>query len=128
MKKLLEDLMEIAGNRVSASLAERYCYSSDASQIIRLTRFLLCDRRTQARYPASCICAANAKSQSLRGEQALASPEVHPLFWAALSLNMSGMNRIIEIDIENQQVIVEPGAVHEKLNLALKPAASLLPA
>ena len=42
-------------------------------------------------------------------------------------LDMSGMNRILEIDIENQQVIVEPGVVHEKLNLALKPYGFFFP-
>ena len=36
-------------------------------------------------------------------------------------LDMSGMNRILEMDLENLQVIVEPGVVAEKLNRALEP-------
>ncbi|MDD4652979.1 MAG: FAD-linked oxidase C-terminal domain-containing protein, partial [Methanothrix sp.] len=42
-------------------------------------------------------------------------------------LDMSGMNRILEIDIQNQQVIVEPGVVAEKLNSALKPYGFFFP-
>lgn len=42
-------------------------------------------------------------------------------------LDMSGMNRILEIDIENQQVIVEPGLVAETLNLAIKPLGFFFP-
>ena len=42
-------------------------------------------------------------------------------------LDMSGMNRILEIDIENQQVIVEPGLVAKTLNLAIKPLGFFFP-
>lgn len=42
-------------------------------------------------------------------------------------LDMSGMNRILEIDIENQQVIIEPGLVAETLNLAIKPLGFFFP-
>jgi glycolate oxidase len=40
---------------------------------------------------------------------------------------MSGMNRILEIDIPNLQAILEPGVVHERLNLALKPHGFFFP-
>jgi glycolate oxidase len=40
---------------------------------------------------------------------------------------MSGMNRILEIDIEDLQVIVEPGVVQERLNTALKPYGFFFP-
>jgi glycolate oxidase len=40
---------------------------------------------------------------------------------------MSGMNRILEIDIENQQVIVEPGLVAEALNTAIRPLGFFFP-
>jgi glycolate oxidase len=40
---------------------------------------------------------------------------------------MSGMNRILEIDVENLQVIVEPGVVQERLNSALKPYGFFFP-
>ena len=42
-------------------------------------------------------------------------------------LDMSGMNRILEMDLENLQVIVEPGVVAEKLNCALKPHGFFFP-
>ncbi len=42
-------------------------------------------------------------------------------------LDMSGMNRILEMDLENLQVIVEPGVVAEKLNRALEPHGFFFP-
>lgn len=42
-------------------------------------------------------------------------------------LDMSGMNRIIEIDVDNLQVAVEPGVVLDKLNLALRPHGFFFP-
>ena len=42
-------------------------------------------------------------------------------------LDMSGMNRILEMDLENLQIIVEPGVVAEKLNCALKPHGFFFP-
>ena len=42
-------------------------------------------------------------------------------------LDMSGMNRILEIDIDNIQVVVEPGIVQDALNEALKPYGFFFP-
>ena len=42
-------------------------------------------------------------------------------------LDMSGMDRILEMDLENLQVIVEPGVVAEKLNRALEPHGFFFP-
>ncbi|WP_394325516.1 FAD-binding oxidoreductase [Methanosarcina barkeri] len=42
-------------------------------------------------------------------------------------LDMSGMNRILEIDINNIQVQVEPGVIQDALNEALKPYGFFFP-
>lgn len=42
-------------------------------------------------------------------------------------MDMSGMNRIVEIDVDNLQVIVEPGVVLDRLNEALKPHGFFFP-
>ena len=42
-------------------------------------------------------------------------------------LDMSGMNRILEIDIDNIQVVVEPGIIQDALNEALKPYGFFFP-
>jgi glycolate oxidase len=42
-------------------------------------------------------------------------------------LDMSGMNRIVEIDVDNLQVVVEPGVVLDRLNEALNPYGFFFP-
>ncbi|KQC15898.1 MAG: FAD-binding protein, partial [Methanosaeta sp. SDB] len=42
-------------------------------------------------------------------------------------LDMSGMNRILEMDLANLQVVVEPGVIQARLNEALKPNGFFFP-
>jgi FAD/FMN-containing dehydrogenase len=42
-------------------------------------------------------------------------------------LDMSAMNRILETDLDNLQVTIEPGIVQEKLNQALEPSGLFFP-
>jgi glycolate oxidase len=119
MKKILEDLREIAGDRVSASLAERYCYSCDASQIVGLPDFVVRPENTSQVSQLIRLCSERQIPVTARGAGTGLAGGASPVL-GGIVLDMSGMNRILEVDIENQQVIVEPGVVHEKLNLALK--------
>jgi glycolate oxidase len=126
MEKILQDLLEIAGDRVSASLAERYCYSCDASQIISLPDYVVRPESTGQVSRLIRLCSDRQMPVTARGAGTGLAGGASPVS-GGIVLDMSGMNRILEIDIENQQVIVEPGVVHEKLNLALKPFGFFFP-
>lgn len=126
MKKILEDLLEIAGDRVSASLTERYCYSCDASQITGLPDFVVRPENTGEVSRLIRLCSEHQTPVTARGAGTGLAGGASPVL-GGIVLDMSGMNRILEIDIENQQVIVEPGVVHEKLNLSLKPYGFFFP-
>lgn len=126
MKNILEDLLEIAGDRVSASLTERYCYSCDASQIAGLPDYVVRPENTSQVSQLVRLCSERQIPVTARGAGTGLAGGASPVK-GGIVLDMSGMNRILEIDIENQQVIVEPGVVHEKLNLALKPYGFFFP-
>ena len=126
MKNILEDLREIAGDRVSASPTERYCYSCDASQIVGLPDYVVRPESTSQVSRLIRLCSERQIPVTARGAGTGLAGGASPV-QGGIVLDMSGMNRILEIDIENQQVIVEPGVVHEKLNLALKPYGFFFP-
>jgi len=126
MKDILQELKEIVGERVSASPGEMCCYAGDASQIIGLPDFVV---RPQSSGQVSRIlrlCSELLIPVTARGAGTGLAGGCSPVR-GGIVLDMSGMNRILEIDIENQQVIVEPGVVAEKLNSALKPYGFFFP-
>ncbi len=126
MKNILDDLKEIVGCRVSASLAERCCYASDASQVEGLPDYVVRPENTQTVSRLLRFCSEHKIPVVPRGAGTGLAGGASPV-QGGIVLDMSGMNRIIEIDIENLQVIVEPGIVQEKLNLALKPYGFFFP-
>ncbi len=126
MKEILDDLKEIAGCRVSASLAERCCYASDASQVEGFPDFVVRPETTRAVSHLLRFCSEHKIPVVPRGAGTGLAGGASPV-QGGIVLDMSGMNRIIEIDIENLQAIVEPGVVQEKLNLALKPYGFFYP-
>ena len=126
MKSILQDLLEIAGDRVSVSPTERHCYSCDASQIVGLPDYVVRPENTSQVSQLVLLCSERQIPVTARGAGTGLAGGASPVL-GGIVLDMSGMNRILEIDIENQQVIVEPGVVHEKLNLALKPYGFFFP-
>jgi glycolate oxidase len=126
MKDILNDLKEIVGCRVSASLAERCCYASDASLVEGLPDFVVRPENTQAVSRLLRFCSEHKIPVVPRGAGTGLAGGASPL-QGGIVLDMSGMNRIMEIDIENLQVMVEPGVVQEKLNQALKPYGFFFP-
>lgn len=127
MKDVLEDLRNIAGrNRVSASPLERYCYSQDASQVKGTPDYVVRPENTEAVSGILELCSDEGIPVTARGAGSGLAGGAVPVK-GGLVLDMSGMNRIIEIDIENLQVIVEPGVVQERLNFALRPRGFFFP-
>ncbi len=123
---MLESLQEIAGDRVSSSLSERCCYSSDASQVSGRPDFVVRPANTGEISRILLLCNERDVPVVARGAGSGLAGGASPVSGGVV-LDMSGMNRILEMDLENLQVIVEPGVVAEKLNCALKPHGFFFP-
>jgi glycolate oxidase len=123
---LLEELRKIVSGRASDAFLQRCCYSEDAS----LEKgFPDCVVRPLSSHEVSSIisfCHQHGIPVTLRGAGTGLAGGAVPIRGGVV-LDMSGMNRVLEIDISNLQVILEPGVVHEKLNLALKPYGFFFP-
>jgi glycolate oxidase len=123
---ILEDLRQIVGNRVSVTLSELYCYSSDASQVEGRPDYVV--RPKSSGEISQILRLANRLGVPLtaRGAGTGLSGGAVPVR-GGIVLDISSMNHIIEIDIDNLQVTVEPGIVLDKLNDALKPHGFFFP-
>jgi glycolate oxidase len=126
MNDILNELKKILGDRVSASQSERCCYASDASQVAGLPDFVARPMNTSEVSRILRLCYEHIIPVTARGAGTGLAGGCSPVK-GGIVLDMSGMNRILEIDIENQQVIVDPGVVAEKLNSAIKPYGFFFP-
>lgn len=123
---ILEDLKGIFGDRVTASASERCCYAGDASQVRGMPDFVVRPKDTGEVCRVIRLAGERLIPITPRGAGTGLAGGSSPVK-GGIVLDMSGMNRILEIDIENQQVVVEPGVVAEKLNVALKPHGFFFP-
>ena len=126
MKDIFQELKSIVGERASASSSERCCYASDASQVAGMPDFVVRPMNTKEVSRILRLCHEQTIPVTARGAGTGLAGGCSPVK-GGIVLDMSGMNRILEIDIENQQIIVEPGVVAEKLNSALKPHGFFFP-
>ena len=118
--ELITKLQEIVGiDRATATPMQLYCYSSDASQIRGTPDCVVRPQDTEqvskilkfANKHDIPVIARGAGTGLAGGAVALEG---------GIVLDLSGMDEILDIDINNLQVAVEPGIVHSKLNEALK--------
>ncbi|MDW7731841.1 MAG: FAD-linked oxidase C-terminal domain-containing protein [Methanolobus sp.] len=124
---LLEKLQEIVGKtKVSTSTAEIYCYSCDASQIRGMPDFVIMPDTTEQVSEIVKLAYDNDIPVTPRGAGTGLAGGAVPVE-GGIVLDMSSMNRIIELDLDNLQVVVEPGIVQEKLNAHLEPYGFFFP-
>lgn len=123
---LIDQLREIVGDRVSASPSERYCYSTDASQVKGMPDYVVRPMSTEEVSKVVSLASRLGVPVTARGAGTGLAGGAVPLK-GGIVLDMSGMNRILEMDLANLQVIVEPGVVQAKLNEALKPHGFFFP-
>ncbi len=126
MRDILQDLKNIAGARATASPSELCCYASDASLVQGMPDYIVRPMSVQEVSRILCLCSEQGIPVTPRGAGTGLSGGASPVKGGVV-LDMSGMNRILEIDVENLQVIVEPGVVQERLNSALKPYGFFFP-
>jgi glycolate oxidase subunit GlcD len=124
---LLENLQEIVGKeRVSASAAELYCYSCDASQVRGMPDIVVRPVSTGQVSKILRFAYENEIPVTPRGAGTGLAGGCVPVE-GGIVLDMSSMNRLLEMDLDNLQVVVEPGIVQEKLNDVLAPYGFFFP-
>lgn len=126
MTDILNELRAIAGKWVSVDQSERCCYTGDASQIFGLPDFVVRPQNTGQVSHILKLCREHLIPVTARGAGTGLAGGCSPVRGGVV-LDMSGMNKILETDIENQQVIVEPGVVAEALNSHLEPYGFFFP-
>lgn len=120
----LQDI--VTPSRISDDPAELYCYSSDASYITGTPDYVVMPCTTTE---VSEIVKLGHKHRipiTARGAGTGLAGGAVPLR-GGIVLDMSRMNKIIDIDIQNLQVLVEPGLIHADLNRSLEPHGFFFP-
>jgi len=123
---VLDELRQVVGDRASDAPFERCCYSSDASLVKGLPDFVVRIKSVQEVSRILCLASRLEIPVTPRGAGTGLAGGAVPIE-GGIVLDMSGMNRILEIDLDNLQVIVEPGVVRDRLNDALKPHGFFFP-
>jgi glycolate oxidase len=113
---MLDKLQSIAGeNRVTCDPGELYCYSFDASYIRGHADYVVRPESAEEVSQVVKLAAKNNIPVIPRGSASGLTGGAVPVK-GGIVLDMTRMDRILEMDLENLQVVVEPGLVHKKLN------------
>lgn len=123
---IVTELRKIVGLRLSVSPSELYCYSSDASQVKGMPDYVIRPKSVDEVSRIVRLAYENNIPVTARGAGTGLAGGAVPIR-GGIVLDMSGMNRILEIDIDNIQTVVEPGIVQDTLNEALKPYGFFFP-
>ncbi|AEH59911.1 FAD linked oxidase domain protein [Methanosalsum zhilinae DSM 4017] len=123
---LAEQLRNIGIENISSSPSQMYCYCTDASQIRGMPECVVRPQNTEQVSDIVKFANDNGIPLVARGAgTGMAGGAV--AIKGGIVLDMSGMDRIISVEVENLQVLVEPGVVHSKLNEVLKPHGFFFP-
>lgn len=123
---ITEELREIVGERFSVSSSELYCYSSDASQVKGVPDYVVRPESTEEVSRIVKLAFENEIPVTARGAGTGLAGGAVPV-QGGIVLDLSGMNRLLEIDLDNLQVVVEPGVIQDTLNDVLKPYGFFFP-
>jgi glycolate oxidase len=103
-----------------------YAFSADASRYECLPDAVVRPSSTDQVAKIVRYCYENNIPVIPAGARTGASGGTLPIYGGVL-LDMTSMNQILEVDIDNLQVCVEPGLVNDKLNEVLKPYGFFVP-
>ncbi|MDR2944815.1 MAG: FAD-binding protein [Methanosarcinales archaeon] len=121
-----EKLKNICDGRATAAPAELCCYAADGSQVKGKPDFVVFPQTTAEVSQILAYADTHLIPVTARGAGTGLAGAAVPVKGGIL-LDMSRMNQILNIDINNIQVTVEPGLVADKLNDALKPYGFFFP-
>ncbi|HDM36497.1 MAG TPA: FAD-binding oxidoreductase [Candidatus Syntrophoarchaeum butanivorans] len=120
-EEVLDRLSEILPqDAISRTPADLYCYSRDASYI-KPERLPFVVIRPRSREEVAGVVRIGHDMNvpiTPRGAASGLTGGAVPLY-GGIVLDMTGMDRILDIDPENMQVLLEPGVVHARLNETL---------
>ncbi len=116
----------VTPSRISNDPAELYCYSSDASYIKGTPDYVVMPCTTAEVSEIVKLAQKHHIPIVARGAGTGLAGGAVPLC-GGIVLDMSRMNRILDIDIRNLQVLVEPGLIHADLNRAIEPHGFFFP-
>lgn len=124
---LLNRLKEIVGDKnVSNSASDICCYSSDASRVKGRPEYVVRPHNSEQVSKIVKLASENEMPVVARGAASGLAGGAVPVR-GGIVLDMSGMDEIIDIDIDNLQVTIGPGVVHSRLNETLKPHGFFFP-
>lgn len=121
-----EQLKNICQDRVTASPSELCCYSADGSQVKGKPEYVVFPKTTDEVSQILAYANSHFIPVTARGAGTGLAGGAVPVK-GGIVLDMSQMNRLISIDVNNIQVTVEAGIVADTLNEALKPYGFFFP-
>jgi len=116
---IFDSLQQIVGaDRLSRDRSELYCYSFDSSYVRGQADYVV--RPVDAREVAAIVRLASETGIPIvpRGSASGLTGGAVPVR-GGIVMDLTGMSLIIELDLENMQVVVEPGIIHKALNREL---------
>ncbi|OPY30064.1 MAG: glycolate oxidase subunit GlcD [Methanocella sp. PtaU1.Bin125] len=113
---IIEELREIVGHdRVSDDPAELYCYSFDSSYIRGNADYVVRPQTAEEVSRIIKVAAAHHVPIVPRGSASGLTGGSVPVK-GGIVIDMGSMNRILEVEVDNLQVLIEPGVIHRALN------------
>ena len=116
---MLTDLQNIVGpDRVTCDRGELYCYSFDSSYVRGQADYAVRPRNTEDVSRIVKLASAAGMPVVPRGSASGLTGGAVPVK-GGIVLDMSGMKSVVELDLDNRQIVVEPGIIHKALNREL---------
>ncbi len=113
---ILEELRAIVGKeRVSDDPAELYCYSFDSSYIRGNADYVVRPQTAEEISRIVKVAAAHRVPIVPRGSASGLTGGSVPVK-GGIVIDMGSMNHILEVEVDNLQVLIEPGVIHRALN------------
>jgi FAD/FMN-containing dehydrogenases len=113
---MLTDLQNIVGpDRVTCDRGELYCYSFDSSYVRGQADYAVRPRNTDDVSQIVKLASTAGMPVVPRGSASGLTGGAVPVK-GGIVLDMSGMKSIVELDLDNRQIMVEPGIIHKALN------------
>ncbi len=116
---IIDELRAIVGrDRVTDDPAELYCYSFDSSYIRGNADYVVRPHTAEEVSRIVKVAAAHQVPIVPRGSASGLTGGSVPVK-GGIVLDMAAMNRILEIEVDNLQALIEPAVIHKALNVEL---------